>query len=432
MGRPVCYDVTRLLTRILNATPNGIDRIDHALARHFLAGEPGATFGATATGFGSRLLSGPAAAEAVDAIAAHWGETRLGVAEDPTYRGVVAWLSGTAAPAAAPRPARRLPRLPPLKPAGVASWFSRHGAPVTRTPRAHLPIRSVYLNASQFPLWVAGSFEWLDLRPDVAAAFFIHDLLPISMPEYFREAELPRHRARMRNFARFAAAAIVTTPTVAEDLRAHMETLGRRDVPVFVAPTPIAPIFATPRDIDPALAGHPYFVLCSTLEPRKNHLMILAAWRALVARLGAAAPKLLLVGTRGWHYDPIIDLVERSPSLAAHVRVVSGLSTPGLKRLIDNAQAVLMPTFGEGYGLPVHEALAAGAPVIAADIPVFRWIEHPLLTRLSPLDGEAWLETVAARSVQPRATHDPTPCERLLPETWTTYFARLATFLDAL
>ena len=56
------------------------------------------------------------------------------------------------------------------------------------------------------------------------------------MPEYFRVAELERHRARLRNFARFAAAAVVTTPTVAADLRAHMETLGRRDVPVFVSP----------------------------------------------------------------------------------------------------------------------------------------------------------------------------------------------------
>ena len=432
MGRPVCYDVTRLLTRILNATPNGIDRIDHALARHFLAGDPGETLGATATGFGARLMSGPAAAEAVDAIAAHWGESRRDVGEDPTYGQVVAWLShGDHRPALqrARRPRRRAPS---LSPTGIASWLRRHGASMTRTPRAHLPIRSVYLNSSQFPLWVAGSFEWLEMRPDVSAAFFIHDLLAVLMPEYFRKGELPRHRARLQNFARFAAAAIVTTPTVADDLREHMGQLGRRDVPIFVAPTPIAPIFASPRELDPALAGHPYFVLCSTLEPRKNHLMILAVWRALVARLGAAPPKLLIVGTRGWHYAPIIDLVERSPALAAHVMEVSGLSSPGLKRLIDNAQAVLMPTFGEGYGLPVHEALAAGATVIASDIPVFRWIEHPRLTRLSPLDGEAWLETIAAKALSPRPALQPAPGERLLPESWTTYFARLGVFLEAL
>ena len=429
MRRPVCYDVTRLLTRILNATPNGIDRIDHALAGHFLARDPAATFGATATGFGARLLPGLGAREAVEAIATHWGESRRDGGDDPTYRRAVAWLARDVHEPAPPR--RRDRRLPALHPAGIAGWVGRHGIPA-RTPRRHLPPRSVYVNASQFPLWVASSFEWLEARRDVSAAFFIHDLLPVLMPEYFRKAELERHLARMRNFARFAAAAIVTTPTVADDLRAHMAGLGRADVPVFVAPTPIAPVFSGPRVVDAALAGHPYFVLCSTLEPRKNHLLILAVWRALVARLGREAPKLLLVGTRGWHYDPIIDLVERSPALRGHVMEVSGLSTPGLKRLLDNARALLMPTFGEGYGLPVHEALAAGTPVVAADIPVFRWLASPILTRLSPLDGEAWLETIVDLSRAPRAGDEPATGDRLRPETWATYFGRLDDFLDAL
>ena len=145
------------------------------------------------------------------------------------------------------------------------------------------------------------------------AAFFVHDLLPIQLPEYFRTAERDRHQARLRNLARFGAAAVVTTRTVAETLSAHMATLGRADLPIFVAPTPIAATFSTPRHVERDLGQHPYFVLCSTLEPRKNHLMILAVWRALVERLGAGAPRLVLVGTRGWHYDPIIDLIEREP-----------------------------------------------------------------------------------------------------------------------
>ena len=172
----------------------------------------------------------------------------------------------------------------------------------------------------------------------------------------------------------------------------------------------------------------PFFVLCSTLEPRKNHLMILAVWRELVARLGGSAPKLVLIGTRGWHYDPIVDLIERSPALRTHVVETNGLSTPGLKRLIDNACAVLMPSFGEGYGLPVHEALVAGAPVLASDVSAFREIDAPGLTLLSPLDGEAWLEAVAALVGQERrdtTSHQP-------PETWSGYFAALDDFIEAL
>jgi glycosyltransferase involved in cell wall biosynthesis len=427
--RPVCYDVTRLLTRILNSTPNGIDRVDFALAEHFLSGDPTSTFASTATGLGARLIGGAGASEAVHGIAAHWGETGRAIEDDPVFRRVADWIAGRdprRPKGDAAAAARRRPTLP-VDLRKVLGWTGRHGIPRTR-PLYALPNKAAYVNVSQFPLWVASSFEWLEARPDVKAAFFVHDLLPVLLPEYFREAEFERHRKRLRNVARFASAALVTTRAVAADLDAHMVALGRRDMPVFVAPTPISPVFTAPREVDPDLSGHPYFVLCSTIEPRKNHLMVLAVWRALVDRLGADAPKLVLVGTRGWHYDPIVDLIERSPGLKRHVLEVGGLSTPGLKRLIDNAKALLMPTFGEGYGLPVHEALAAGAPVVAADIPVFREIEAPNLTLLSPLAGEAWLETIVGLSDRARVD-DP---KSYVPEGWATYFARLDAFIDAL
>ncbi len=425
MRRAVCYDVTRLLTRIANATPNGIDRVDHALAQHFL--KSGECYGASATGFGSRLLSGPAASDAVAAIAAHWGEAAdVGAVatSDPIYEHVVGWLTGIAGASNQPQRRRRRPR---VHPGGLVRWGRTHGLPLRRPTRT-LPPRSAYINASQFPLWVASSFEWLEERRDISALFFMHDLLPVLMPEYFREAEFERHQKRLRNFARFGSAAIVTTKTVAADLTAHMASLGRHDVPIFQAPTPIAATFTTPRSIDGRLNGVPFFVLCSTIEPRKNHLMILWIWRALVARLGKAAPKLVLVGTRGWHYDAIIDLIARSPALRESVIEVGGLSTPGLKRLMDNARAVLMPTFGEGYGLPVHEALAAGTPVIASDVAVFREIASDGLTLISPLDGEAWLEAVAARTTADRPDSAAPP----RPEQWSSYFDRLEGFIDAL
>ena len=428
MERPLCYDVTRLLTRVLNATPNGIDRIDHRLAAHFLARDGGSRFGLTSTGFGSRLLSREAAADAVSGIAAHWGEVATG-GMDPVYESVVARLTG-----ATPRDGdtRREPRRSTFGAdvAGGFGWVRRHGLPVLRRPRRGLPPGSIYLNVSQFPLWVENSFAWLRERRDVRATFFIHDLLPISMPEYFRTAEFARHGRRMANVARFAAAAITTTETVAGDLRRHLAGLGQTDLPVFVAPTPVAPIFFERRQVDRRLAAIPFFVLCSTIEPRKNHLMILAAWRDLVRRRGAGAPKLVLVGTRGWKYELILDLLDRAPALRDHVITVAGLSTPGLKRLMDSARAVLMPSFAEGYGLPVHEALAAGAPVLAADIPVFREIGAAAdLTLLSPLNGEAWLEAVDGLASRSRADQSG---ERLRPRGWENYFAALEAFVAAL
>lgn len=428
MRRPVCYDITRLLTRILNQTPNGIDRVDHALAQHFLSGDPETTFGSTFLGIGSRLLKGSAAREAVNGIAAHWGEsTSLSVDDDPLYRHVVAWIAGQ--PVGPKPPPRLRPHRIPFTAAEIAAWGVRHGLPVMRTPRHHLPKNGVYINVSQFPLWLSAPFDWLRARRDVRSAFFVHDLLPIVLPEYFRVDEYERHQKRLRNMAGLASAIIVTTATVAAHLDAHLAKLGRRDLPTFVAPTPISPLFSTPRCMEPALGWHPFFVLCSTIEPRKNHLMILAVWRALAQKMGRNTPKLVLVGKRGWHFDPIIDLIERSPLLREHVIEVGGLSTPGLKRLIDNAQALLMPSFGEGYGLPVHEALAAGAPVVASDIPAFREIQADGLTLLSPLNGDAWLHEIEWRTLTPRPAE---PVGRLGSPNWSNYFGSLETFIGEL
>jgi hypothetical protein len=72
MNPSTAYDITRLVTRVLNVTPNGIDRIDFALARHFLAKSEAA--GMMATGLGPRVLPGEKAHAAVEAIGAHWGE----------------------------------------------------------------------------------------------------------------------------------------------------------------------------------------------------------------------------------------------------------------------------------------------------------------------------------------------------------------------
>jgi glycosyltransferase involved in cell wall biosynthesis len=165
---------------------------------------------------------------------------------------------------------------------------------------------------------------------------------------------------------------------------------------------------------DLALAGLPYFVICSTIEPRKNHLLILQVWRELVRREGAGAPKLVIVGGRGWKFEAVAALLDRSPVLRGHVIEVSGLTTPSLKQLLDGARALLMPSFAEGYGLPVVEALSAGVPVIASDIPVFRKICGNRAKLISPLNGEAWLETIR-ECVQGERRTGPAPTPALTP-----------------
>jgi len=427
---PVAFDITRLATRVLNLTPNGIDRIDFAFARHFLYPARQDRLAIMMTPLGARAIAAAAARDIVEGIFIHWGEEDK-PEHDESYRRITAWIQGEAARSPA---VHRIARGRPHRTAGVLRWIGAHGLPLGRSPVAALPEGARYLNVSQFPLWIARYFSWLKERPDVKAVFFIHDLLPIETPEYFRKAEYERHVRRLINLARFGAGAIVTTEVVKAALKHHMASLGRTGMPILVAPAPVAPIFWRRDPVDPALADNPYFVTFGAIEPRKNHLMLLHVWRELVRRDGATAPKLVLIGGRGWENENAVDLLQRCPSIGDHVIEVAGLSTPGLKRLLDGARALLMPSFAEGYGLPVAEALAALVPVIASDIPVFREIGGGRITAVSPIDGEGWLETIRAlaRSKRPERQTIGAESERYEATAGSNYFAEVSGFLETL
>jgi glycosyltransferase involved in cell wall biosynthesis len=422
----VIFDITRLFLRVFSRTPNGIDRVDSALASYFLDSPRADRSGVIFSPIGPRVLAPEAACEAIAIIREHWGED-----DEPdacaTLRGLLATLGGASAPVKRFSKGRRGQYTKAL------AWIRRHAMTLGRAPRDFLSDGGVYLNVSQFPLWYDPYFFWLDHASPINGVFFIHDLLPIETPEYFRPSELPRHRKRLVTLARRGRGAIVSTHVVKAGLQAQMERMGRPDFPIHVAPLPVDPIFSAPVAVEPEPVP-PYFVMCGTIEPRKNHLLILHAWRDLVAAHGASAPKLVLVGARGWENEHIIDLLDRCPGLHHHVIEVSGLPTPGLRQLMAGARAVLTPSFAEGYGLPLAEALAAGVPVIASDIPAFREIGGDHVLRLDPTDGPKWrasIEAFAAEDSPARAQALATAAAYRAPD-WTGFFAGIEGFIGGL
>jgi glycosyltransferase involved in cell wall biosynthesis len=194
------------------------------------------------------------------------------------------------------------------------------------------------------------------------------------------------HARRLNVVAKIAAGATVSTPTVADALLAHLSRLGRNTLPLLIQALPISRIFYGPRQHDEDLAARPYFINCGTIEPRKNQLLTLNIWSDLAQSLGQAIPKLIVAGTRGWETDNIIDMLERCPAIRHHATEASGFSTPSLKRLIDNARAVLVPSFAEGLGLPVAEAPAARTRYWHPDLPSFGAMCGTAMTWLDPLD----------------------------------------------
>jgi glycosyltransferase involved in cell wall biosynthesis len=144
--------------------------------------------------------------------------------------------------------------------------------------------------------------------------------------------------------------------------------LGAQPERVRVIPYAASPRFrpaaAAPERLQ-ALHGvrPPYFLYVGTLEPRKNLVRALRAF----ARVRHELPqhRFVLVGERGWKYQEILREARR-PELAERVSFLGYVAEEHLPPLYSNATALVYPSLYEGFGLPVVEAMACGAPVLTS------------------------------------------------------------------
>jgi glycosyltransferase involved in cell wall biosynthesis len=393
MPPPILLDTTRLLTRLQHAAPTGIDRVDLAYARHFLRGHYSGQATA-ATPFGMRLLPDAQLAQLFATIERRWADQDP-VSPDPVLAGVAAWLNGQ------PRAAKRTGRSNGLSRLRLPVAALRHAAALRWQEAVSSPRDAIYLHTSHLRLDRPALFDWLADRPDIRSIFFVHDIIPIEYPEFGVPGEAARHQIRMATVSRHAAAVVVSSHAVQDTLTRYLAAQSLRVPPITVAPIGVESIFEAPGGTALS-AARPYFVVCSTIETRKNHLLLLQVWRELAAQLGADTPALIIVGRRGWESENVIDMLERCPAMHDHVVEAPGLSTPGLVSLLRGARALLMPSFAEGYGIPVVEALSLGVPVIASDLPVHREIAGPHARFHAPLDGLGWRDAILA-------ANDPKP-----------------------
>jgi glycosyltransferase involved in cell wall biosynthesis len=178
----------------------------------------------------------------------------------------------------------------------------------------------------------------------------------------------------------------------------------------------------------------PYFVVLSTIEPRKNHLMLLHLWRRLREEMGESAPRLVVIGQRGWECENVVDLLERCAQLQGVVFEFSRCNDADLATYLHHAQALLFPSFVEGYGMPLIEALAAGVPVLASDLAVFREFAADIPEYADPLDPQHWLALIKEYA-DPMSLQRAAQLQRIqtfnLP-TWERHFEQLDSLLAQL
>lgn len=262
--------------------------------------------------------------------------------------------------------------------------------------------------------------DWLR-RKGLRPVFMVHDVIPVTHPEYCRPREQQRHTRRLDNILSTAAAVITNSEVTLQALSEYALNRGLAMPPATAAPLAGVQMFpsAHKRPLE-----QPYFVMLSTIEPRKNHWMILQVWRRLIQLHGANAPRLVIVGQRGWECENVLDLLERCDLLRGFVLEKSVCSDTELVTYLRHAQALLFPSFVEGYGLPLVEALSLGVPAIASDLPVFHEIAGDIPDYVDPLDAIGWLKCVESfcQSDSARRTDQILRMSKFVPPTWARHF----------
>ena len=348
----------------------------------------------------------------------HFGPEAQAVIQHDRFRGILDVRSSSELFALLENPdASFKPRLMAGAVRNFGRWNSNgHG-------RLYLNVGHTGLNSAGFRRWVRNA----NVRP----VYLIHDLIPITHPKFCRTGETDKHRERMRTVLTSAAGVIGNSQSTLDEL-ASFARRERLPIPpamaAWLGTDPLQP----PPDIDPP--EHPIFVTIGTIEARKNHLLLLEIWSRLIDRLGAAAPRLNIIGQRGWEAQDVFDLLDRSEKLRGHVNEVSGCSDQEVARQLGSARALLFPSRAEGFGLPLIEAFGLGVPVIASDLPVFRELAGDIPTYLDPLDAAGWERTILDYA-RPDSTSRSKQIGRIksfrLPN-WNSHFAAVESWLDGL
>lgn len=244
----------------------------------------------------------------------------------------------------------------------------------------------------------------------------VHDLAFLTHPQTTTEA-LRRYLEWVvpRQVERADLVAVVSEATK----YAVMEHLGVPEAKIVLARNAVDQRFreATAlRAEDRERLGVPdrYMLMLGTIEPRKNHLTALRALEA--SGVGEHVP-LVLAGRPGWGHEDAVALAGRLQDRGL-VRMLSYVPESDLPGLIAGATAMLYPSWTEGFGLPVAEALATGIPVITGTAPALREVGGPFARYAHPADVDAIAAHI--RDVVARGSTDD---ERRVRREWTDQFS---------
>lgn len=381
--RPLLFNLTRLINRSEANGATGIDRVDLRHARYALEQRKNriVLFLWQQENTARRVPETKAAA-LIDNLERRWlnGEKLPPVFKHGKRRHILNW-----------------PRMQ------WQQFRNQHLPPTLLQALSQAPGKPLYLHSGHGSVQYTHFHTVLREQLQADLIFYLHDLIPIDFPEYTNAAnELQRHHHRMHTMATTGTQILANSEDSKQRFLNYCEEQQLPKPPTDTLLIGVEPHILTaasqPKPPIPQRFQHkirpPFFITVSTIEPRKNHILLLHLWRKLTETLGKACPQLVIIGKRGWNTGNLGHLLDRSPALKQHVLEINDANDPEMIALVQNAHTLLFPSFAEGWGMPLAEALSLNVPAICSDIPALRECGKGHGIYLDPLDGLGWEKAI--------------------------------------
>ncbi len=250
----------------------------------------------------------------------------------------------------------------------------------------------------------------------IAVHFVVYDLLPVLRPEFFPPDADATHAPWLACIAREADQLICISASVESELRQWLDQttapsarraalcslhLGADITGVSTAPAPSTS--ADAADLLTHLRDKPTFLMVGTIEPRKGHLQTLAAFDLLWEQ--GIEINLVVVGNEGWTpldaaqrrtIPAIVARLTEHPALGERLHWLRGIDDELLDQLYGISACLLVPSEGEGFGLPLIEAARNALPVIARDLAVFHEVAGDAAHYFSGTEAAALANAITA------------------------------------
>lgn len=238
----------------------------------------------------------------------------------------------------------------------------------------------------------------------------LYDAIPLLHPEYFRhrdEAIYRRWIAAVSKMDRVFAISHATEEAYGKLCEAG-KIQGTAPCTVFHLGADFHAGKASAVGIPEGITARPFYLVVSTIEPRKGHDQTLAAFERLWDE--GLDVNLVFVGRKGWKVNALCRKITHHTEAGRRLFWLQGVKDDLLAVLYEKARAVIVPSRAEGFGLSLVEPLLKGQPVIARDIPVFREIAGDAVCYFTGGSPGDLAQAVRAFETSPEKRKDSAAC----------------------